>query len=94
MHALFFHRLTLICDPDFIGLNSSIVTPKYNDKDESSCHGAYECGGQNALHLAALNGHANVCEVLLKCRADVNKLDDCDHSPLLLAALAGQSLNA
>ena len=51
----------------------------------------YECDGQNALHLAALNGHANVCEVLLKCRADVNKLDDCDHSPLLLAAFAGQS---
>jgi ankyrin repeat protein len=78
----------LICDPAFIALNSSLVTPK---PDSEFLEPGYECGGRNALHLAALNGEAGVCEVLLKCRADVNKLDDCKESPLSLAARA-QSL--
>ena len=80
----------LICDPAFIALNSSIVTPKPDGTIEFLEPG-YECGGRNALHLAALNGEAGVCEVLLKCRADVNKLSDWDESPLSLAARA-QSL--
>lgn len=79
----------LLCDPDFIALNSSITTPKLEGEDG---YPEYGCVGQNALHLAALNGEANVCEVLLKCRADVNKLDDGDQSPLFLAAWAGKSL--
>ena len=81
----------LICDPAFIALNSSIVTPKPDGTIEFLEPG-YECGGRNALHLAALNGEAGVCEVLLKCRADVNKLDDCKESPLYLAAWEGKSL--
>ena len=81
----------LICDPAFIALNSSIVTPKPDGTIEFLEPG-YECGGRNALHLAALNGEAGVCEVLLKCRADVNKLSDWDESPLSLAAWEGKSL--
>ena len=79
----------LLCDPGFIALNSSITTPKLEGEDG---YPEYERDGQNALHLAALNGEANVCEVLLKCRADVNKLDDCKESPLYLAAWEGKSL--
>jgi hypothetical protein len=79
----------LLCDPDFIAFNSSITTPKL---EGDYCITEYECAGQNALHLAALNGEAAVCEVLLKCRADVNKLDDGYQSPLFLAAWAGKSL--
>jgi hypothetical protein len=83
----------LLCDPDFIALNSSITTPKREGWEEDQyCYDRYQVSGQNALHLAALNGKADVCEVLLKCRADVNKLDDADQSALFLAAWAGKSV--
>jgi ankyrin repeat protein len=52
-----------------------------------------DVGGQDALLLAAKNGFADVCEVLLKCRADVNKLDDYHQSPLLLAAWEGRNIH-
>jgi ankyrin repeat protein len=51
----------------------------------------WDVGGQNALHLAAKNSGYCVCDVL-KCRADVNTLDDNHQSPLFLAGWEGQSL--
>ncbi len=97
----------LLYNPDFIDLSNGITTTKSERGDhdpneyrryfglperEVSKSREWDVGGQNALHIAAKNGDADVCEVLLKCRADVNTLDDYHQSPLLLAAWEGQSL--
>jgi hypothetical protein len=99
----------LLYDPDFIHLSNGITTTKFeqsdHDPNEYRRHFGlpllpertgreWDAGGQNALLLAARNGHADVCEVLLKCRADVNKLDDYNQSALLLAAWEGKSLES
>ncbi len=97
----------LLYDPDFIQLSNCITTTKSDDDSydpheyrmffglplvpESSAR-EWDVGGQDALLLAARNGYADVCEVLLKCRADVNNLDDYNQSPLFLAAWKGQSI--
>jgi hypothetical protein len=99
----------LLYDPNFIHLSNCITTTRFvhSDFDYNDYARAFnlplrpertdrewDAGGQNALHLAARYGHADVCEVLLKCRADVNKLDDCNRSALLLAAWEGKSLES
>ena len=38
------------------------------------------------LQRAALNGHEQVCEVLLQLGAKVDALDDCQQTPLHIAA--------
>jgi len=97
----------LLYDPDFIDLSNGITTTKHDDSHDHHDLNSYrrlrglpevprgpewDVGGQNALLLAAKNGHADVCEVLLFCRADVNRVDDYNQSALLLAAWEGQSL--
>ena len=99
----------LLYDPDFVHLSNGITTTRFEQSDHDYNDYArffklplrpertdreWDAGGQNALHLAARYGHADVCEVLLKCRADVNKLDDCNQSALLLAAWEGKSLES
>ena len=98
----------LLYDPDFILLSNCTTTTKSDDDtfDANEYRGFFglplvpkssarkwDVGGQDALLLAAKNGFADVCEVLLKCRADVNKLDDYNQSPLLLAAWEGRSIH-
>ena len=66
----------LLYDPDFIHLSNGITTTRF-EQEYNDCarffklrpertDREWDAGGQNALHLAARYGHADVCEVLLK----------------------------
>ena len=46
-------------------------------------------GGNAALHMAAANGHASICELLLQAGAHVNAKNEAGNTPLHWAALNG-----
>jgi ankyrin repeat protein len=48
--------------------------------------------GMTPLHLAAMNGHKDVAELLLDNRAEVNAKNISDYTPLHFAALAGNKI--
>lgn len=48
-------------------------------------------GGSTALHFAAANGHVDVLTLLLRCGADLNKVDKHGVTPLMLAERLGRN---
>jgi hypothetical protein len=54
--------------------------PKVDEKDPN---------GFQAMGLAALKGHANLCQILLDKKADVNAKDDDGETPLMKASAQG-----
>jgi ankyrin repeat protein len=50
--------------------------------------------GDTELHLAAINGYADVIPILIKYGADVNAVNDYDHTPLYYAAMHGHRKTA
>ncbi|ELU42591.1 Ank domain-containing protein [Rhizoctonia solani AG-1 IA] len=47
-------------------------------------------GGSTALHFAAANGHIDVLTLLLRCGADLSKVDKHGVTPLMLAERLGR----
>jgi hypothetical protein len=51
------------------------------------CNSCPLCSGQTALHLSSMEGHVEVCKLLIECQADVNlftKVNACEYGAFFL----------
>jgi hypothetical protein len=64
---------------------------------QSKLAGKYECrldkkdkSGYSAISMAAMNGHADILQILLRKKADINSVANDGSTPIILAASNGQ----